>query len=52
MALISFLAQRLRRAFDTIEQLSMPVPCPGVVKALQPLAKGSEFRFRFLPQSS
>jgi len=52
MALISFLTQRLRRAFDTIEQLSMHRAMPRVAKALQPLAKGSEFRFLTLPQSS
>lgn len=52
MALISFLAQRLRRAFDTIEQLSLHRALPRVAKALLPLMKGGDFRFVTVPQSS
>lgn len=52
MALIGFLAQRLRRAFDSIEQLSLHRALPRVAKALQPLMKGIDFRFLTLPQSS
>ena len=51
-ALISFLARRLRRAFDTIEQLSLHRAVPRVAAALQTLVKGKGFRFLTLPQSS
>lgn len=52
MALISFLTQRLRRAFDTIEQLSLHRALPRVAKGLLPLMKGGDFRFVTVPQSS
>lgn len=52
MALISFLARRLRRAFDTIEQLSLHRALPRVAAALQSLVKGEDFHFLTLPQSS
>jgi CRP/FNR family transcriptional regulator len=52
MALIGFLARRLRKAFDTIEQLSLHRALPRVSAALQALVKGGDFNFLTLPQSS
>lgn len=52
IALIKFLTRRLRRAFDTIEQLSLHRALPRVTAALQTLIKGDDFHFLTLPQSS
>jgi len=52
MALIGFLARRLRKAFDTIEHLSLRSAIPRVAAALKPLMKGEGFMFLTLPGSA
>jgi CRP/FNR family transcriptional regulator len=52
MALIGLLARRLRKAFDTIEQLSLHRALPRVAAALQALVKGEDYRLLTLPHSS
>ena len=52
MALLGFLARRLRKAFDTIEQLSLHRALPRVAAALLALVRGEDFHFVTLPQSS
>ena len=52
MALIGFLAGRLRKAFDTIEHLSLRTALPRVAAALKPLMKGEGFKFLTLPGSA
>lgn len=52
MTLFRFLAQRLRGAFDTIEQLSRHRAMPRVAAALLALVQGKDFQFLTLPQSS
>lgn len=52
MALLGLLAGRLRKAFDTIEQLSLHRAMPRVAAALLPLIRGDAFRFLTLPHSS
>jgi len=52
MPLFRFLAQRLRGAFDTIEQLSRHRAMPRVAAALLALVQGTDIQFLALPQSS
>jgi CRP/FNR family transcriptional regulator len=52
MTLLGFLAGRLRKAFNTIEQLSLHRALPRVAGALLALVKGDDYRFLALPQSS
>ena len=52
MTLLGLLARRLRKAFDTIEQLSLHRALPRVATALQALMKDAEYRFLTLPQSA
>ena len=52
MTLLGLLARRLRKAFDTIEQLSLHRALPRVAAALQALVKDAEFYLLTLPQSA
>lgn len=52
MTLLGLLAKRLRKAFDTIEQLSLHRALPRVAAALQTLVKDGEYRLLTLPQSA
>jgi len=52
MTLLGFLAGRLRKAFDTIEQISSHRAIPRVAAALQALVTVGDFRLLKLPQSS
>lgn len=52
MTLFRFLARRLRRAFDTIEQFSRHRALPRVAAALQALVHGKDFQILTLPHSS
>ena len=52
MTLLGLLARRLRKAFDTIEQLSLHRALPRVAAALQGLVKDSAYPLVTLPQSA
>lgn len=52
MALLGFLARRLRKAYDSIEQLSQRGAIPRVATALRSLEKGEDFRLVTLPGSA
>ena len=52
MALLGFLARRLRKAFDTIEQFSLRGAIPRVAAALRSHLKGKEFQILTLPGSA
>jgi CRP/FNR family transcriptional regulator len=52
MALLGFLARRLRLAFDTIERFSLRSALAQVAAALTTLLKGTDFRFLTIPGSA
>jgi CRP/FNR family transcriptional regulator, cyclic AMP receptor protein len=52
MALLGFLAQRLRKAFDAIEQISLRGAMPRVAAALRFHLKGTDFQILTLPGSA
>lgn len=51
-ALLGFMARRLRKAYDTIEQLSQRASLPRVATALQSLSAGGAVRLLTLPGSA
>ncbi|BDU71506.1 hypothetical protein METEAL_06800 [Mesoterricola silvestris] len=52
MALLGFLAKRLRKAFDTIEQVSLHRALPRVAAALRDLIREEAYTLVTLPQPS
>jgi CRP/FNR family transcriptional regulator len=52
MALLGFLARRLRKAFDAIEQFSQRAALPRVATALSSLVKSEDFHLLTLPGSA
>jgi CRP/FNR family transcriptional regulator len=52
MALLGFLARRLRLAFDTIERFSLRSALAQISAALRSLVKGEDFHFLTIPGSA